>query len=117
MTPAAWRALAHRHPGRVVYPEFNPDRPQPSWVPVKENRTWWERNKPRKATLRTVRSGWSTDPVPADPPLGGTFNPDPAGRAGLVPYQVDAEERRYLERLQNSLIDGRWPTRTRRRDL
>jgi hypothetical protein len=29
----AWRALAVRNAGRVTYPDWNPDRKQPSWKP------------------------------------------------------------------------------------
>lgn len=101
MTPADWRALAHRHPGRVVYPEFNPDRPQPPWVPVKDNRTWWQRNQPRQAAPRTVRSGWPSEPAPADPPSGMKFDPSPR-RDARVPY-LDDDEQAYMRLLQNEL--------------
>lgn len=101
MTPADWRALAHRHPGRVVYPSFNPDRPREPWVPVKDNRTWWERNKPRQATFTPVRARLADEVLPALPPSGGTFNPDP-GRDAMVPYP-DNDEKAYKRLLQDEL--------------
>lgn len=65
MTEERWRELLRRHPGRIIYPQFDPDRKREPWVRIASNANWQRvtGRDARRSSTRVVRAGWD-DPQP-----------------------------------------------------
>lgn len=91
----AWSALARRHPGRVVYRGYRPERREP-WTPLPENWFSFQRvlagRDKRQATTREASVGFQKT-HPADPPTGMKFGQLFKGSVKNVGYGLSRTHR------------------------